>query len=160
MQEQDMAEASRAIGFMLRGWLGASSKIDPMTVKTYLSAVRDIDLPLIVRACQLLNGGFIDRDNDFAPSAAKLAEVARSMMPAPRRAEPMLPLMAPEIGPEERARVHQGLLDLAAQHERRHHERLLPIQAEQRAKMRERNDRLVARDPRPIEERLKLNGER
>lgn len=143
---------------MLRGWLGATSKIDPQTVKTYLSAVRDIDLPLIVRACQLLNGGFIERDNEFPPSAAKLAEVARSMMPKPRRADPLLPLEAPKISPEERERVRQGFDGLVQHHERRHAALVAPFEAEKRARMRERNDRMVAQDPRSLAERLKLNG--
>lgn len=142
---------------MLRGWLNTRSQITRETVEAYLNAVMDIDAAYIKRACQLLGGAHIERDNEFPPSAAKLAEVARSLGPAPRRSEPMLPLMAPQISPEERARVAEKFDELVGGLERRNAEtERLSVSRSARMRMRERNDALVAQDPRPLEERLRI----
>lgn len=141
---------------MLRGWLNTRSQITPETVEAYLSAVSDVDAAFIVRACQLLGGAHVERDNEFPPSAAKLAEVARSIAPTPRHREPLLPLMAPEIGPEERARVAEKFGELVESLEQRQARERAPFVSARSAKLRERNDRLHAMDPRPIEERLRL----
>ncbi len=129
----------------------------PETVRSYLSSVADIDLAFVKRACALLGGGHIERDNDFPPSAAKLAEVARDLSPRIVPPQRSLYLAAPEISPEERARVAVKFDEFVGDLQQRNAEtERLAVSQTARMRMRERNDALVAQDPRPLEERLRI----
>lgn len=63
---------------MLRGFPSSQSSMTEATVNAYVTAVQDCSLAAVQRACQsFIRGSVPGHNNDFAPAAPKLAQVAR-----------------------------------------------------------------------------------
>ena len=79
MDEQETAEATKAIGMMLRAFPSSQSSITAETPKVYAFAVEEFSLEAVKRACRSFVRGQVEGHNpDFAPSTAKLAQVVKS----------------------------------------------------------------------------------
>lgn len=79
MNEQEAAEATKAIGMMLRAFPSSQSTITADSAKVYMFAVEDFSLDAIKRACRLFVRGEVKgRNNAFAPSAPELADACKT----------------------------------------------------------------------------------
>ncbi|KKB80800.1 hypothetical protein VW35_00905 [Devosia soli] len=78
MDEQETAEAIKAIGMMLRAFPSSASSITAETPRVYAFAVEEFSLEAVRRACRAFVRGQVEGHNpDFAPSTAKLAQVVK-----------------------------------------------------------------------------------
>lgn len=78
MQQQETAEATKAIGMMLRAFPSSQSTITADSARVYLFAVEDFPLDAVKRACRAFVRGDVEgRNHSFAPSAPELAQVAK-----------------------------------------------------------------------------------
>jgi hypothetical protein len=78
MNEQETAEATKAIGMMLRAFPSSQSNITADSAKIYIFAIEDMSLEAVKRACRALVRGEVDgRNHSFAPSAPELAQITK-----------------------------------------------------------------------------------
>lgn len=78
MDKQEAAEASRAIGQMLRAWERLASKITPGTVTSFLVAIEDCSLKAVLAATDAIRKGKYQPYNyDFPPEAPRFAAIVR-----------------------------------------------------------------------------------
>lgn len=78
MNQNELSEATKAIGMMLEAFPSSQSRITGDTAKVYRFAIEDCSLEAVKRACRaFVRGEVADHNADFAPSAPKLAQVVK-----------------------------------------------------------------------------------
>lgn len=78
MDEQEIAEATKAIGMMLRAFPSSQSSITADSASIYRFAIEDFSLEAVKRACRMIVKGDVPgRNNSFAPSAPELSEICK-----------------------------------------------------------------------------------
>lgn len=78
MNTNEKAEATAAIGMMLKAFPSSQSSITADSAKVYLYAVEDFSLEAVKRACrQYVRGEVKGHNNAFAPSAPEMAALCR-----------------------------------------------------------------------------------
>src|SRR5690606_30496652 len=79
MNKTEAAEATAAIGMMLKAFPSSQSSITDDSARVYLFAVEEFSLEAIKRACRMfVRGEAGERNNSFAPSAPKLIEACKT----------------------------------------------------------------------------------
>jgi hypothetical protein len=79
MNKTEAAEATAAIGMMLKAFPSSQSNITDDSARVYLFAVEEFSLDAVKRACRLFVRGEVKgRNNAFAPSAPELADVCKT----------------------------------------------------------------------------------
>lgn len=79
MDKTEAAEATAAIGMMLKAFPSSQSTMSADSPRVYLFAVKDFSLDAIKRACRLFVRGEVKgRNNAFAPSAPELADACKT----------------------------------------------------------------------------------
>jgi hypothetical protein len=79
MDKTEAAEATAAIGMMLKAFPSSQSTMSADSPKVYLFAVEDFSLDAIKRACRMFVRGEVKgRNNAFAPSAPELSDACKT----------------------------------------------------------------------------------
>ncbi len=85
MEATDRKMALEIIGVMLAGYPAMQSSINEATVEAYLRAVSNCSIPALDAACTaFLMGQVTGHDNNFPPTAPRLASLALALGDAAR----------------------------------------------------------------------------
>ena len=78
MNQNELSEATKAIGMMLEAFPSSQSRITDATAKVYRFAIEDCSLEAVKRACRAFVRGQVAGHNpDFAPTAPRLVQVVK-----------------------------------------------------------------------------------
>jgi hypothetical protein len=78
MNQNELSEATKAIGMMLEAFPSSQSRITGDTAKVYRFAIEDCSLEAVKRACRAFVRGEVAGHNpDFAPTAPRLVQVVK-----------------------------------------------------------------------------------